>query len=63
MKRTVCATPRRRAATWSRRKTVEEYDIPEVLDLDAIWKIYMLHKSQCPLHSVPNPRTKNCRDN
>lgn len=42
---------------------MEEYDIPEVLDLDAIWKIYMLHKSQCPLHCVPNPRTKNCRDN
>ncbi|VDM26737.1 unnamed protein product [Toxocara canis] len=42
---------------------VEEYEIPEKLDREALWKVYMLHKSQCLLHCVPNPRTKNCRDN
>ncbi|KHN73078.1 Ubiquitin carboxyl-terminal hydrolase 48 [Toxocara canis] len=63
MKRTISATARRRSAPGSRRKAVEEYEIPEKLDREALWKVYMLHKSQCLLHCVPNPRTKNCRDN
>ncbi|VDK50656.1 unnamed protein product, partial [Anisakis simplex] len=63
MKRTISAGPRRRGTPWSRRRPVEEYDIPDKLDHKALWKLYMLHKSQCFLHCVPNPRTKNCRDN
>ncbi|VDK78693.1 unnamed protein product [Litomosoides sigmodontis] len=40
-----------------------ECEIPDEIDFDAAWKVYMLNKSACLLHYVPNPKTKNCRDN
>uniref|UniRef100_A0AAF5PZ39 ubiquitinyl hydrolase 1 n=4 Tax=Wuchereria bancrofti TaxID=6293 RepID=A0AAF5PZ39_WUCBA len=57
-----CVTKRRNTGT-SRRNVSNECEIPDEIDFDTAWKVYMLNKSACLLHYVPNPKTKNCRDN
>ncbi|KAL3998805.1 Ubiquitin carboxyl-terminal hydrolase family protein [Acanthocheilonema viteae] len=57
-----CVTKRRNTGT-SRRNISNECEIPDEIDFDAAWNVYMLNKSACLLHYVPNPKTKNCRDN
>ncbi|VDK68687.1 unnamed protein product [Onchocerca ochengi] len=57
-----CVTKRRNTGT-SRRNVANDCEIPDKIDFNAAWKVYMLNKSACLLHYVPNPKTKNCRDN
>ncbi|EFO21742.2 hypothetical protein LOAG_06743 [Loa loa] len=57
-----CVTKRRNTGT-SRRNVSNECEIPDEIDFDAAWNVYMLNKPACLLHYVPNPKTKNCRDN
>uniref|UniRef100_A0A915PF21 ubiquitinyl hydrolase 1 n=1 Tax=Setaria digitata TaxID=48799 RepID=A0A915PF21_9BILA len=57
-----CVAKRRNTGT-SRRNVSSECEIPDEIDFDAAWKVYMLSRSVCLLHYVPNPKTKNCRDN
>ncbi|MFH4973744.1 hypothetical protein AB6A40_000453 [Gnathostoma spinigerum] len=33
------------------------------ITLQAAQNVFMLYRGTCSLHSVPNPKTKNCRDN
>ncbi|VDN57650.1 unnamed protein product [Dracunculus medinensis] len=54
--------PKRRLMTAAQRKECHK-EIPNELTFEAAWKVFMLNKSACHLHSVPNPKTKNCREN
>ncbi|VDD90850.1 unnamed protein product, partial [Enterobius vermicularis] len=46
-----------------RRKNLSGINIPDDLTYETAFKLYQLDKTECTLHSVPNPKTQNCRDN
>ncbi|VDN06745.1 unnamed protein product [Thelazia callipaeda] len=54
---------KRRNTGASRRNPPVIDEIPDEINFSTAWDVYKLNKSACFLHYVPNPKTKNCRDN
>uniref|UniRef100_A0A158R535 ubiquitinyl hydrolase 1 n=1 Tax=Syphacia muris TaxID=451379 RepID=A0A158R535_9BILA len=47
----------------NRRKNVSDVTILDDLNYETAFKLYQLDKDPCTLHSIPNPKTQNCRYN